>query len=124
MTIQDRAKNICLSPATEWPVIAEEKTTTGDLLKGYVAPLAGIAAVAGFVGGSLIGRTLPFIGTYRVPFFAGIGMAIFTIVMALVGVFILSLIIDFLAPTFGGEKNSDQALKIAVYSYTRPRRGR
>jgi hypothetical protein len=38
--------------------------------------------------------------------------------MALVGVFVLSLIIDALAPTFGGQKNSIQALKVAVYSYT------
>jgi hypothetical protein len=38
--------------------------------------------------------------------------------MAIVGVFILSLIINALAPTFGAEKNSTQALKVAVYSYT------
>ncbi len=91
MSIVDRVKNICLSPTTEWPVIAEETTPTGDLLSGYVAPLAAIGAVAGFIGGSIIGRTLPFIGTYRVPFGAGIGLAIFAFVMAIVGVFILSL---------------------------------
>ena len=118
MSVIDRVKNICLSPTTEWPAIAEEQTTTGALLSGYVAPLAAIGAVAGLVGGSIIGRTLPFIGTYRVPFFTGISLAIFTFVMAIVGVFILSLVIDALAPTFGGEKNSSQALKVAVYSYT------
>jgi hypothetical protein len=31
---------------------------------------------------------------------------------------VLSLVINALAPTFGGEKNSIQALKVAVYSYT------
>jgi hypothetical protein len=119
MSIVDRVRNICLSPATEWPVIAGEETTTGALLSGYAAPLAAIGAVAGFIGGSVIGRSVPFTGTtFRVPFFAGIGMAIFAFVMALVAVFVLSLIIDFLAPTFGGQKSSIQAMKLAVYSYT------
>jgi hypothetical protein len=33
-------------------------------------------------------------------------------------VFVISLIVDALAPTFGGQKNSSQALKVAVYSFT------
>jgi Yip1 domain len=118
MGLVDRAKNICITPKTEWPVIAGETTSTGSLMSGYVAPLAIIGPIAGFIGGSIIGHTMPFIGTWRTPIVAGVGLAIFTFVMAFVGVFILSLIIDALAPSFGGEKNSQQALKVAVYSYT------
>jgi len=113
-----RAKNICLTPATEWPVIAAEQTPAAVLLGGYVAPLAAIGAVAGLIGGSLIGFTVPFGGTYRVPLVAGIAGAAFTFVMAIVGVFILSVVINALAPTFNGQQNSGQALKVAVYSYT------
>lgn len=118
MNIVDRVKKICLTPAAEWGVIAGESASTGALMTGYVIPLAGISAVAGFIGGSVIGRTLPFVGTYRIPFMSGIGMAIFTVVMACVGVFVLSIIIDALAPTFAAQKNSSQALKVAVYSFT------
>ena len=118
MSLVDRAKNICITPKTEWPVIAGETTSTSNLMTGYVAPLAIIGPIAGFIGGSIIGHTLPFVGTYRTPILAGIGIAIFTFVMAFVGVFILSLIIDALAPSFGGEKNKQQALKVAVYAYT------
>ncbi len=119
MALIDRIKNICITPKTEWPVIAGETTTTANLLTGYVLPLAAIGAVAGFVGSSVIGHTLPFVGGhYRTPIIAGIGIAIFTLVMAVIAVFVLSLIINALAPSFGGEKNSDQALKVAVYSYT------
>jgi MFS family permease len=118
MDIIQRAKNICLTPATEWPVIAAEPATAGALITGYAAPLAAIGAIAGFIGGAIIGKTLPFVGHYRVPLAAGLTFAIFTFCMALVGVFVLSLIINALAPTFGGEKNSIQALKVAVYSYT------
>ena len=118
MDIIQRAKNICLTPATEWPVIAAEPATPGGLLGGYAAPLAAIGSIAGFIGGALIGHTLPFVGHYRVPIVYAFVMAIYTFGMALVGVFVLSLIIDALAPTFGGQKNSIQALKLAVYSYT------
>jgi MFS family permease len=118
MAIVDRVKNICLSPSTEWPVIAAESGSAGSLISGYVAPLAAVGAIAGLVGGSIIGRTIPFVGSYRVPIVAGVSLAIFTFVMAIVGVVILGLIINALAPSFGGEKNSMQALKVAVYSYT------
>jgi hypothetical protein len=118
MDLIQRAKNICLTPATEWPVIATEPATTGGLLGGYAAPLAAIGAIAGFIGGAIIGHTLPFLGHFRVPIVSALVAAIFTFGMALVGVFVLSLIIDALAPTFGGQKNSGQALKLAVYSYT------
>lgn len=118
MSILERVKNICLTPQSEWMVIAGERTSTGSLISSYVVPLAAIGAVAGFVGGSLIGRTLPFIGTYRLPIVNGLGLAVFTLVMAIVGVFVLALIIDALAPTFGAQKNRATALKVAVYSFT------
>ncbi|MFH1573764.1 MAG: Yip1 family protein, partial [Acidobacteriota bacterium] len=118
MDIVKRVKNICLAPNSEWPVIAQETTTAGELITGYVAPLAAIGAVAGFIGGSLVGRSLPFIGFYRVPIMAGLGAAVFTFVMAILGILILAFVINALAPSFAGEKNSAQALKVAVYSYT------
>jgi Yip1 domain. len=118
MGLIERIKNICLTPKTEWPVIAAETAATGSLIAGYVVPLAAIGAISGFIGGTLIGHSLPFMGTYRTPMVAGLGIAVFTFVMAIVGVFIISLIVNALAPTFGGEKNSQQALKVAVYSYT------
>jgi len=118
MGLIDRVKNILLTPKNEWPVIAGEASSTGDLFGGYVAPLAGLSALAGFIGSSLVGTSIPFVGTFRVPIIAGIGAAVLHFVFALLGVFILSLIINALAPSFGGEKNQAQALKVAVYSYT------
>src|SRR6185503_4379119 len=118
VTLVERAKNICLTPNTEWPVIAAEPTSPGTLITGYVVPLAAIGAIAGFIGGSLVGTSLGYLGTYRVPLASGLVVALFVFGMAIVGVFVLSLIINALAPTFGGEQNSTQALKVAVYSYT------
>jgi len=113
-----RAKNICLTPSTEWPIIAEEQTPAATLITGYVVPLAAIGAVAGIIGGSLVGISVPFGGTIRVPLSASLVTAVFTFVMAVVGVLIVSFVINALAPTFGGQQNFSQAMKVAVYSYT------
>ena len=51
MDIVTRAKNICLTPNTEWSVIAEENAPTGALLTGYVIPLAAIGAVVSIIRG-------------------------------------------------------------------------
>jgi hypothetical protein len=118
VTIKERVKNICLSPATEWPVIAGEPTSAGSLITSYVAPLAAIGAIAGFIGGSLVGQSSLFVGTFRIPIVTGVVLAAVSFVMAIVSVFIVSLVINALAPTFGAEKNSALAMKVAVYSYT------
>ena len=118
MDIKTRVRNILLTPKTEWPAIAEEPTQTGSVVTGYVMPLAAIGAIAGFIGGSLVGMSLPFLGRYRVPIMSGLAGAVFTFAFAIIGVFILAFIINALAPTFGAQKDANKAFKVAVYSYT------
>src|SRR5215475_14762586 len=118
MSIVDRIKNICLTPATEWPVIANESGSTGSLITGYVAPLAAVSAVAGFIGVSLVGQTGFFTGTYRLPVVAGLGLAVWTFIGAVIGVLVVGFIINVLAPTFGAQQDTAQAMKVAVYSFT------
>lgn len=114
MDLVTRAKNILLKPKEEWPVIAGETASTADLFKSYVAPLVAIPAVAGFIGMSLVG--LPMMG--RVGIGAGLVMMVVQYLLGLAAVYVLALIIDVLAPNFGGEKNMVQALKVAAYSMT------
>jgi len=115
----ERVKKILLQPAQEWQVINMEAVTTADLYKNYIVPLAAIGPIASFIGMSIIGISLPFIGgTFRVPLGTGIAHAVVHYVMTLVGVYVLALIINALAPTFAGEKNDAQALKVATYAST------
>jgi hypothetical protein len=118
MNIVERAKKIMLQPGTEWPVIAGEPSETRALFLGYAAPLAAIGPVAAWLGHSVIGVSVPLFGTVRTPFMTGLAFAIVTYALALVGAFVIGLIIDALAPTFGGEQNQVQAMKCAVYGYT------
>jgi hypothetical protein len=112
-----RAQAILITPKTEWPVIAAEQETVANLYKNYIIVLAAIPAVAGFIKGSLIGTTL-FGITVRTPIVSGIVGMIVSYALTLGIVYVLSLIIDALAPSFGGEKNPIQALKTAAYTYT------
>ena len=118
MNLIDRVKGILLQPKQEWEIISGEITTTSELYKTYIIPLAAIGPVASFIGMSMVGISMPLIGTFRVPITTAIASTSVYYVLGLIGVYILALIIDYLAPTFSGEKNMGQALKLAAYSYT------
>jgi Yip1 domain len=113
-----RIKNIVLTPKTEWLVIAPESTPVAQLFMGYVAPLAVLAALIGFVRMSVIGVNTAFGGGFRMPIGSGLTYTVLTLVSALLGVFIVALIINGLAPTFSGQRDQRQALKVSAYSLT------
>ena len=118
MPLVDRVKNILLTPRTEWPVIDAEPATLGSLYTGYIIPLAAIGPVAQAIGYSVFGVTVPMMGTYRTPVGSAITGAVVTFALTLVGVYVLALVIDFLAPTFNGTRDQMRALKVAAYSST------
>jgi hypothetical protein len=113
-----RVKSILLTPRSEWPVIAAEPQTVRGLYSRYIIILAAIPAGVHFLSYSLIGVSVPFLGSYRVGITSALTTTIVSYVLSLVGIYILALIVDALAPTFGGEKNQVQALKVVAYSYT------
>ena len=110
----ERVKAILLTPATEWPVIEREATTAADIYQRYVAPLAAIGAIASFIGLSLIGIG----GFFRVGVGAALVHAIVAYLLTFVVVYVVAWLVDTLAPTFGGQRDSLRALKVTVYSYT------
>ena len=118
MNLVERVKAILLTPKSEWLVIAREPGDANYLFMNYVAILAAIPAVCGFIGMSIIGISLPVVGTVRVGIVSGLASAIVQYLLAFVMVYVMGLIIDALAPTFGGQKNQPNALKVAVYSMT------
>lgn len=117
MNLVARVKAILLSPKTEWAVIDGEPDTVASLYTGYIIPLAAIPAIARFIGMSIFGFGI-FGSTIRVPIVTGLTSAVVQYVGALVGVYLLGLIADALAPNFGGQKNPIQALKVAAYAST------
>ena len=118
MNVVERVKGILLKPKQEWQTISGEATTISELYKSYIMILAAIGPVASIIGMSIVGISVPFAGSFRVSIFSSIPSAIVHYVLTLVGVYILALVIDGLAPTFSGEKSINQAFKLATYSYT------
>lgn len=113
MDLVSRVKGILLTPKSEWATIDTEPATVGGLYTGYIIPLAAIPAIAGFIGNAFIGRL-----GYRWGMGAAITAALVGFIGAVVGTYILALIIDALAPSFGGQKSQIQALKVAAFSAT------
>jgi hypothetical protein len=118
MQLQSRVTNILTKPAAEWQVIAGEPADPASLLTEYAAPLAAIPAICRFIGFSIVGMSLPFMGTYRVGIVRGLTGAIVSWVMTLVGVYIAAVIVEKLAPSFQSSGSTIQALKLVVYAYT------
>jgi MFS family permease len=108
MNLVERVKAIILAPKTEWQVIAGEPGDVGYLFGNYVAILAAIPAVCGFIGGVLAGA----------PIGGALLAAVIHYVLAFVAVYIVAWIVNLLAPTFSSQKDFPSALKLTVYSYT------
>jgi Yip1 domain len=105
-----RIKAILLAPHAEWPVIAQEKGDVQALFIPYVAVLALVPALAHYIGSALVGGYAPILSSLA----GGVGIYL----SGFAAVYVIALITDALAPTFGAQKNFAGALKLAVYSYT------
>ena len=114
----ERAKGIVLSPKAEWEKIAAETTDVKSLYVGYAMILAAIPAICGMIGSTLIGVSVPIVGTIRTPIASALVTLVLGYVLGLAVIYVVSLIVNALAPTFDGQKDPIQALKLVVYSST------
>ncbi|HWK82479.1 MAG TPA: YIP1 family protein [Caldimonas sp.] len=117
MSLVDRVQSILLKPKQTWPVIAAESADVASIYSSYLVILAAIPAIASFIGLTLVGVG-GFGLSYRVPIGTGLVQMVVRYVVSLVMIFVMALIVDALAPTFGGTKNQVQALKLVAYGST------
>jgi hypothetical protein len=97
-----RARSILLAPDRTWAEVAGEASTANELYKSYVMPLSAIPPVAGLVG----------VVAFRGFDIAGVGLqptlvtslleAVMNYALTLVGVFVMAVLIETVAPMFGG----------------------
>jgi lysylphosphatidylglycerol synthetase-like protein (DUF2156 family) len=113
-----RAHAVVADPSAEWARIENEPGDAAYLLTGYVAPLALIPAIFGLIGACVVGVEGPGARILRAPIFDGVFGAVFGYVMSCATVLVLGLLINLLAPMFGGRRDFDSAFKLAVYSFT------
>ena len=113
----DRAKAIILKPKEEWPKIEAETAGQGEILRSYVLPLAAIAPITTLIGGQIFGYGA-FGFSYRPSLVGSIVTALVSYVLAIVSVYVLMFIADFLAPKFGGRSDRNSAFKLVAYGST------
>ena len=113
-----RVQAILSDPSAEWPKIENESGDAAYLLTGYVALLATIPAVSGFIGACFVGATVPGSGIVRAPLLEGFFGAVFGYVATCATVLVLGFLINLFAPMFGARRDFGSAFKLAVYSYT------
>lgn len=112
-----RIKSILLTPATEWPKVAAEPDSVPGIYTGYILIVAALPVIVSFIKSSLIGFDL--LGsTMRIPVGIGIASLVIGYLLSLVLTYVLALIVNALAPTFGGQKDMVQALKTVAYAWT------
>ena len=117
MSLVDRAKNIIMSPKTEWPVVAGESADMGSILTGYVIPMSLIPAVASFIGYGFIGAG------FMTGITVGIAMGLISLVSTILAVVLTGFVINALAQSFNSEKDLGRAMQLVAYSYTPARVG-
>ncbi len=100
MNLVERLKGILLSPKAEWPKIAAEPMSVQQIYTGWVMILGVIGPLAVLVA---TGSVALAIGQY---------------LMMLVVTALVALVVDLLAPSFGGRKGYEDSLKLAAFSYT------
>ena len=116
-SLPDRVKNILMSPKTEWPRIDTEPATIAGLFTGYAMILAAIGPIASLIGQQVFGYS--FMGvTWKPAIGWSIGNAVLAYISTLIAVYLLGVIINALAPSFGGQQDQLKAMKVAVYCST------
>jgi len=118
MDLVARVQGILLKPKEEWVKIKGESTSVAQLFTGYAILLAAIPAIAQFIGRALIGTHVPFVGWVRWNLGSSILYAVVAYILSLVGVYVLGVIINALAPSFGSKQSMEKAMKLSVYSMT------
>jgi hypothetical protein len=112
-----RAIAILLNPKSEWAVIAEEPATATSLYLDYVVVLAALQPFASFLHAQAVVAASPALG-YWPALQDAVESALRSYVLGLAGVVVLAFIVDALAPSFDGQPNRIQALKLVAYGST------
>ncbi len=117
MSLIERVISILTKPKQTWPQVAAESSDAATLYTRYVVILAAIPAICGLIGWTVVGGGA-FGVNVRLPIATALVQMIVGYLLSLAAVYVLALIVNALAPTFGGTKDRVAALKVVAYGST------
>jgi hypothetical protein len=121
MSLVDRVKNILLSPASEWEVIAKEPASVGGLFTGYAIPLMILPIIGQIVAVGLIGigaDGLAALGIPSIGIAGAAGMAAISFVLGIVLLYAMIFAVNAISPSFNGKSDMTQAAKLMIHAST------
>ena len=109
-------KSIALYPKKFWAGTTVGSKPPLEILKSFLGPLVIVGSIADFIKQSIIGTSFPVIGTIRIGIFDGIYNLIVYSVLAVVGLFIGSIVVEKVSQKFGGNITRNGAFEFLALS--------
>jgi Yip1 domain len=116
MSLINRAKNILLTPNTEWDFVAKEPATVGGLFTGYAIPLSVLPVIGSVVATGLLGIGMGALGGLGMSFV--LGSAAVGFAAGLIMLFLMSFLVNAISPSFNGKSDTVSATKLMTYAST------
>lgn len=117
MFLLKRVRDILLRPTPTWQKIREERFDAGWVFSTYVMPLAAIAALAVFIGLTLVG-----VGGWesrqRLPLARGLAGLGVGFLLLLLTIFVLARAVNALAAGFGARQSTRRSMMLVGYAST------
>jgi hypothetical protein len=105
-----------LAPRVEWTLIARDTPSTTRVYATFVLPLAILASLVALIRVSYVGTSDALGMLVRATLRSGFLTAALVLVCSVLGIIVVALVIDALAPFFGGVRNRRLAAATAAYS--------
>jgi hypothetical protein len=113
-----RAIRMLLQPRREWETINGEFTKAPAIFLSYVLPVSAIPPAAYVLGAVLFQEQGTLFGTLETTVGAAAQDAVIRYLCGLLGVFLLGVALELVAPVFSGQANRVQGIKVAAYAST------
>jgi hypothetical protein len=121
MSLVDRAKNILLSPASEWEVIAKEPATVGGLFTGYAIPMMLLPLIGQILGLGVLGvgiESYALMGLGSIGIMGAAAIGAISLVLGIILLYAMIFAVKAISPSFNGNSDMNQAAKLMIYAST------
>jgi hypothetical protein len=121
MSLVDRAKNILMSPASEWEVIAKEPASVGGLFTGYAIPLMLLPLIGQILGLGVLGvgaESYAMMGLGAIGIMGAAIIGAISLGLGIVLLYAMIFAVNAISPSFNGKSDMTQSAKLMVYAST------
>ncbi|MGI9304269.1 MAG: Yip1 family protein [Gammaproteobacteria bacterium] len=109
---------LLVNPETEWKAIRDEGGSVGRYFLSYIAIIAAISPIAGFIGTTQVGWRIGAGEPVRLTVDSALQITILYYVSILVAVFTIGKLIHWMSETYGAQQPLSRCMALAAYTAT------